>query len=65
MQNEAIKASEVWGPKGFPNLAVCFIISLLTQRTSNKVYERSGQLVLEINSEMVIPEDAPIGLLSA
>ena len=24
LQNEAIKTSEVWSPKGFPNLAVCF-----------------------------------------
>ena len=28
LQNEPIKTSEVWSPKGFPNLAVCFILSL-------------------------------------
>ena len=29
------------------------------------VYERNGQLVLALNSEMMIPEDAPIRLLNA
>ena len=28
LQNEAVKMSEVWSPKGFPNLAHCFILSL-------------------------------------
>ena len=29
------------------------------------VYERNGQLVLAINSEMMIPENAPVRLLNA
>ena len=29
------------------------------------VYERNGQLVLALNSEMMIPENAPVRLLSA
>ena len=29
------------------------------------VYERNGQLVLALNSEMMIPEDAPVRLLNA
>ena len=28
LQKEPIKTSEVWSPKGFPNLARCFILSL-------------------------------------
>ncbi len=30
-----------------------------------KVYERHGQLVFAINSEIIIPEDAPVRLLNA
>ena len=29
------------------------------------VYERNGQLVLALNSEMMIPENAPVRLLNA
>ena len=28
LQNEAVKMSEVWSPKGFPNLARCFTLNL-------------------------------------
>ena len=34
MQNEPIKTSEVWSPKGFPNLAHCFTLNLCEKRKS-------------------------------
>ena len=34
LQNEAIKTSEIWSPKGFPNLARCFTLNLCEKKKS-------------------------------
>ena len=34
LQNEAIKTSEVWSPKGFTNLARCFTLNLCEKKKS-------------------------------
>ena len=56
-------------PKGYPNRGVCVRIEGVKNnpKTRNQctVYERNGQLVFALNSEKMIPENAPLRLASA
>ena len=56
-------------PKGFPIRGVCVRIESVKNnpKTQNQctAYERNGQLVLALNSEILLPENAPVRLTSA
>ena len=56
-------------PKGYPNRGVCVRIEGVKNnpKTRNQctVYERNGQLVFALNSEIMLPENAPVRLTSA
>ena len=47
------------------SLLYSYFVTLKKKQDQYTVYERHGQLVLAINSEIMIPERAPVRLLSA
>ena len=69
MQNELRKNTAVRSPKGFPNRGVCVKIELMRNNLKTQdqctVRERNGQLVFAVNSEILLPENAPVRLTSA
>ena len=69
MQNSALKKDGVRSPKGFPNLAFCVkIVGVYKQSQTQDhytTYKRDGQVVLALNNEIILPENAPVRLTSA
>ena len=69
LQNELRKNTAVRSPKGFPNRGVCVKIELMRNNLKTQdqctVRERNGQLVFAVNSEILLPENAPVRLTSA
>ena len=62
MQNNPKKKTRQGTLKGYPNLV--FLLKMKKQN-QYKVFERHGQLGLALNSEIIIPQSAPVRLLSA
>ena len=69
LQNRRRKKGEVRSPKGFPNLAFCVKIVGVKQQSQTQghytTYERDGQQVIKLNSEIILPENAPVRLTNA
>ena len=69
MQNELRKNTADRSPKGFPIRGVCVKIESVKNNSKTQdqctVYERNGQLVLALNNEILLPENAPVRLTSA
>ena len=69
LQNELRKNTADRSPKGFPIRGVCVKIESVKNNSKTQdqctVYERNGQLVLALNNEILLPENAPVRLTSA
>ena len=68
MQNELRKNTADRSPKGFPIRGVCVKIESVKNNSKTQdqcnVNERNGQLVLALNNEILLPENAPVRLTS-
>ena len=68
MQNKRPKIRREAAPKGLASRPICvkieYVKNKLITQDQFKVYERNGQLVFALNSEFVLPENAPVRLTS-
>ena len=68
LQNELRKNTADRSPKGFSIRGVCVKIESVKNNSKTQdqcnVYERNGQLVLALNNEILLPENAPVRLTS-
>jgi len=69
LHNSPLKKYEVRSPKGFPDLAFCVKIVGVNKQLKTQdhytAYERHGQVVLALDHEKILPENAPVRLASA
>jgi len=68
LQNAPNKKTHQLARKGLADVSFCCKIELMRnkeQQDQYKVYEGNNQLVLVLNSEILLPEDAPVRVTSA